>query len=390
MAFTNPRSCLLAGLAITAVTTAADFQEASDNDCDCFVINGTDVQYFQSHKFYDFRSLSQHVNVPEPINDPKDSSSAPLASDYFKNSPWTDQWGTQTWNNTGNIQEGEAKLLMVNSASNVYIEKNKDPNPASDTFLTMRTQRMDNFQSAAEFESVPMSYHFLSARIYMRTIGAKGAIAAMFTYRKGRDDDPNLVQEADLEIRTIDPPDRIQYTNQPSFSRNGETVSQATQNATVPRSWEEWSVHRVDWNPKTTTWFVDGQQVSQIAFQTPRDPSQVIFNMWSEGTSWTGNMTRGEAAYMQIQWIELLYNQTGDATTTSNGNVRHQLENKQLAKRKNKKDQCKNVCSVDESHKIGTAVLVASDAASMFGGVSSLGLAAATFWISLVTLFAIV
>lgn len=379
---------MLAGLAITALTKAADFQEASDNDCDCFVTNGTDPHYFTSHKFYDFRSLSEHANVPDSINNPEDSSSAPLASDYFKKSPWTDQWGTQTWNNSGNIQEGEAKLFMVNSASNVYIEKNRDPNPASDTFLTLRTQRMDDFQSAAEFESVPMSYHFLSARIYARTIGAKGAIAAMFTYRKS--DDPNLVQEADLEIRTIDPPDTIQYTNQPSFSRNGDTVAQATQNVTVPRSWEEWSVHRVDWHPKATTWYVDGQKVSQIAFQTPRDPAQVIFNMWSEGTAWTGNMTRGEAAYMQIQWIELLYNSTGDATTNSNSNVRHELEHStKLAKRKKDKDQCKSVCSVDESHKIGTAVLVVNDASSFLGGSSPLGLVA-TFWISLVALFVMV
>ncbi|KAK7937934.1 xylanase 3 [Apiospora aurea] len=381
MAFTNPRSYLLAGLAMTALAKAADFQETSDNDCDCFVTNGTDAKYFTSHNFYDFRSLSQYANVPEPINDPQDSSNAPPASDYFKQSPWMDSWGIQAWNNSGN-QDDEAKLLMVNSPSNVYIEKNKDRDPESDTFLTLRTMRHDEFQSAAEFESIPMSYHFLSARIYARTVGAKGAISAMFTYRKS--DDPNLIQEADLEIRTIDPPDTIQYTNQPSYSRTGDTVSQATQNATVPRSWEEWSVHRVDWHPKTTTWYVDGQNVSQIGFQTPRDPAQVIFNMWSEGTVWTGNMTRGDAAYMQIQWIELLYNSTGDATTASNGNVRHDVETKHVVKRKN--DGCKMVCSVDESHKIGTAVLVANDASSVEGVSSPLGFAFALF----VTLFAMV
>ncbi|KAK8057570.1 xylanase 3 [Apiospora saccharicola] len=366
---------------MAAMTKAADFQETSDNDCDCFVTNGTDSHFFTNHKFFDFRSLSDNVNVPEPINDPDDSSNAPPASDYFTQSHWQDSWGIQSWNNSGNIQEGEAKLLMVNSLSNVYIEKNKDAEPESDTFLTLRTMRHDDFQSAAEFESVPMSYHFLSARIYTRTIGAKGAIAAMFTYRKGKDGDPNLVQEADLEIRTIDPSDRVQYTNQPSYSRTGETVSKATRNATVPRSWEEWSVHRVDWNPKTTTWYVDGNNVSHIGFQTPRDPAQVIFNMWSEGTDWTGNMTRGDAAYMQIQWIELLYNSTGDATT--NGNVRRETETN-LVKREG--DACKMVCSVDESHKIGVAVLVASDApSSVMGGSSPLGFAAAFF----VTLFAI-
>ncbi|KAK8076555.1 hypothetical protein PG994_003827 [Apiospora phragmitis] len=381
MAFTNPRSCLLAGLAMTVLTKADDFQETSDNDCDCFVTNGTNAHYFTNHKFYDFRSLSEYANVPEPINDPQDSSNAPLASDYFKQSPWSDSWGIQAWDNSVNLQEGEAKLLMVNSASNVYIGKNKDPDPASDTFLTLRTMRHDEFQSAAEFESIPCSYHFLSARIYARTVGAKGAIAAMFTYRKS--DDPNLIQEADLEIRTIDPPDTIQYTNQPSYSRTGDAVSQATQNATVPRSWEEWSVHRVDWNPKTTTWYVDGQNVSQIGFQTPRDPAQVIFNMWSEGTAWTGNMTRGDAAYMQIQWIELLYNSTGDATTNSNSNVRHAVGTR-LARRKD--DACNKVCSVDESHKIGTAVLVVSDASSTMRVYSPLGFAAAF----LIMLFAMV
>lgn len=41
----------------------------------------------------------------------------------------------------------------------------------------------------------------------------------------------------------------------------------------------------MDWTPGVTTWYVDGQLASTIPFQAPRDPSQVMFNSWSDGGS---------------------------------------------------------------------------------------------------------
>lgn len=394
----SPRSLRLLWGALYATTLcAADYKIADDGECDCYVINGTDAQYFRKHEFYDFRSLSDYVNVPSLLDDADENRLAPVANDYFATAEWNETWGIMNWNNSKNLGKAEdgsggPTVLMVNSPSNVYIERNGDPEPASDTFMTLRTARMGDFQSAAEVESVPQSYHFLSVRMYARTSGAAGAITAMFTYL---DSDP--VQEADLEIRTMDPPDRIQYTNQPSYTRatgsdddDDDEVAAATRNATVPAGWDVWALHRMDWAPDRVTWYVDGEQVAQIAFQTPRDPSMVIFNAWSDGGSWSGTMADGDAAYLQIQWVEMLYNSTGSKKTTDANKravppsplPRSLDDDEHLARRAD--DVCHNVCSIDETHKLGTPVLVhaASSrlAAAWVGGLGGM------LWVTVCTM----
>lgn len=343
------------GLAALLPAALADYQQVSDDQCDCYMTNGTNGAFFSTHKFFDFRSMSQYVNVPAVISDMNDASQAEAASDYFNSQEWTESWGIQVWNNTQNMQSGDASVFMVNSASNVYIEQNKDNNADSDTWLTLRTVRLADFQSAAEFESINQGYHFVSARMYARTVGAPGAITAMFTYRGN--DNPNLLQEADLEIRTLDPPDVIQYTNQPSYNPTGDAVPASTRNATVPVGWDQWAVHRMDWSPSSTMWYVDGVNVSQIQFQTPRDPSMVIFNSWSDGAAWSGNMTEGSEAYLQIQWIELIYNST--STDTSEDPPRsHRSGRLSSLARRDDAGSCKRVCSVDDTTKIGSPVML--------------------------------
>ncbi|ORY69576.1 glycoside hydrolase family 16 protein [Pseudomassariella vexata] len=354
MALPRIFQCLLVVFCTSVSSVVAEYQQIDDSKCDCYLTNGTDGNYFATHKFFDFRSLSQYANVPGIIDDQSQSTDAEATSDYFLSREWTESWGTQQWNNSGNFNNGDAAVFMVNSLNNVYIEKNADSNAGSETFLTLRTARLDNFQSAAEFESIPTGYHFLSLRMYARTIGAPGAITAMFTYRSS--DDPMAVQESDLEVRTEDPPEFIQYTNQPSYSRSGNILEAATRNASVPVGWDNWAVHRLDWSPTSTSWYVDGQNVSQISFQTPRDPSQVIFNAWSDGSEWVGNMTEGDAAYFQIQWIEMVYNMTGtDKTTDAYQRVRSRLSNG-IASRDDA--SCTNICSIDATQEIGTAVLI--------------------------------
>jgi hypothetical protein len=330
----------------------AAYQQVDDSRCNCYLTNGSSGSYFTTHKFYDFRSMSQHVNIPSLISDPTASSQASPANDYFQSQDWTQAWGIQQWNNTVNLANGDANVFMVNSPSNVYFQKNTDSNPASDTFLTLRTARMDDFQSAAEIESIIQGVHFASVRMYARTIGDPGAITAMFTYRGSNN--PNLIQESDLEIRTLDPPDVIHYTNQPSYNTTGGTVPQATRNASVPVGWNDWAVHRMDWTPTSTMWYVDGQNVSQISFQTPRDPSQVIFNAWSDGASWSGNMSVGAEAHLQIQWIELVLNVTSVNTTNSN---RRRGELDELSGR-DSSASCQNICSIDDTQKLGSPVLL--------------------------------
>jgi hypothetical protein len=231
---------------------------------------------------------------------------------------------------------------MVNSPNNVYIEANSDQGSGgSATWLTLRTMRLPDFQSAGEFDTVSNTLQYLSMRMLARTIGKPGAVTAMFTYlEKGSGE-----EEADLEFLTRNPADEIQYTNQPSVDGNGQIIQEATQNETLPGglTWSDWAIHRMDWTPGLSTWYVNGEQVANNSFQAPRDPSQVILNAWSDGSTWSGNMSTNDAAYLQIQWFEIVYNDTTKPVTGRNS--------------------CEVACSIDETNTTGSPVMLWDNAA---------------------------
>ncbi|OTB08568.1 carbohydrate-binding module family 1 protein [Hypoxylon sp. CI-4A] len=322
----------------------------TDSRCNCYRTNMTTSQYFTHHRFFDFREMSQYVKVPAAINDPQGSADAPVTNSYFDDPTWTSVWSIQTWNNSAlmngssDVTGSDATVLMVNSANNIYFDKNTDQKASSNTYMVMRTQRHDNFQSAAEIESLSLGYRYLSIRMYARTRGAPGAVTAMFTFRDA--EKIAQVQEADLEVRTNDPKYSIQYTNQPSWNETDD-IPQATRNVTIPGrvDWSNWQYHRMDWTPGSTSWFIDGQLMSSIQFQAPRDASRVMFNSWSDGGSWSGNMTVGSTAEMQIQWIDIVYNNTdptpGNPWTNPGAG-----------------GSCANTCSIDLTSKTGTPVLI--------------------------------
>lgn len=330
----------------------AAYPLTTDSNCHCYRTNATSANYFGHHKFFDFRQLNQYANVPAVKPDPDSAANAAPPSNYFQSSEWTNTWGVQSWNNSqvfqvnnSDITGSDASVLMVNSPTNVYIERNSDNQASSQTHLTMRTVRLRDFQSAAEFETISQGYQYVSVRMYARTKGDPGAVTAMFTYRAGPNNSLALVQEADLEIRTLDPPSYVQYTNQPSWNSTGD-IPQATRNATLPsgKRWSDWAYYRLDWTPGSSTWYVNGQLMSTISFQAPRDPALIIFNSWSDGGSWSGNMTTHAQAYMQIQWIEMVYNNTDPAFQKSGS--------------------CVNVCTIDETTKIGQPALISKDTSS--------------------------
>jgi beta-glucanase (GH16 family) len=97
-------------------------------------------------------------------------------------------------------------------------------------------------------------------------------------------------------------------------------------------------MYRVDWMPGKTTWYVNGEPVAEISFQAPRDPAGLILNMWSNGGSWTGNMSVYDEAYLQVQWVEVVYNTSDPAVERDEG-----LENRRET------SGCEVACSVDES-----------------------------------------
>lgn len=340
----TPRHVALVVAAASMVAVARGaYPLTTDSNCHCYKTNATVSNYFAHHKFFDFQALQQYVNVPQPINDFDGNALAAPPSAFFSNSNFSSSWVIMNWNNTALLglndsTVSDATVRMVNSPNNLYIER--DDQQQQSTHLTLRTVRHATFQSSAEFESASQGYQFLSVRMRARTKGAAGAVAAMFTYRPPPEAHQTaLVQEADLEIRTRDPPTYVQYTNQPAWNSTSD-IPDATRNVTLPggRRWSDWADYRMDWTPGSSTWFVNGQQVSRITFQAPRDPAQVMFNTWSDGGSWSGDMQVGGEAFMQIRWIEMVYNSTDPGAVRSGG--------------------CKNVCSIDETSKVGTPVLM--------------------------------
>lgn len=234
------------------------------------------------------------------------------------------------------------------SATDFEIEQSNDSSPDYDSYLTLRTARLDGFQSAAEFDSNERNFEYLSARFLARITGSPGACAGMFTYRPPPQNAPTQVQEIDIEILTSGPDNVVQYTNQPSVDRHGNPVPDSTVNGSLPSgSWGEWNVYRLDWMPNQSSWYVNGISVANVTDQVPTDPSGLFLNMWSDGGDWTGVMDVGNEAALQLQWIEVVYNTSGDYTGYQK---RDSIGSRGILEKRKKKKilGCAVVCSVDE------------------------------------------
>jgi beta-glucanase (GH16 family) len=293
--------------------TAAVSVKAADN-CDCYTIDGDSSVRYKSYGFWDFRSLSQYAGVPALIDNFDDNQNADFTSDYFnQSSEFQEFWAPQKWSN-------ENKILRTNSFNNLYIAPIEEG--GSDTMLTLRTARGSNFQSTSAFQSKDFIDH-ASMRMYARTHGDSGACTSMFTYLGG--DSIADVQESDIEVLTKESKDIINYTNQPAHMGNGTLVHGAGNKMKFPSgdTWTQWHTHRMDWTPGLVSWFLDGRELHSQSFQAPVDPSQIIFNAWSDGGNWTGLMEPDGQAFQDIQWIEIAYDLAEEGS-------------------------CGNVCSVDE------------------------------------------
>ncbi|CZS92962.1 related to xyloglucan endo-transglycosylase-like protein [Rhynchosporium graminicola] len=310
----------------------------------------------------DFRDIAGALDLPPLITNASLATNASATLSFFEDETWKSEWVVQNWNNTDSLGK-DTPVFMVNTANNVYIERSNSSSSSHRSHLTLRTARHPSFQSVAEIVSFSKSYHQLSLRLLARVIGSPGACAGIFTYH-GRSI-PSSVQEADIEILTSDPRNRVHFTNQPFVNAAGNDVPQATVNSTVSsdgrRDWTAWNVFRFDWEEKRSVWFINGEKVAELAFHVPRDPSALILNMWSDGGVWTGEMDHFEQAYLQIQWIELVYNtssvKAGGANEerSESGEVSRSLEKRKLAHEKG----CEVVYGVDEmGGEIGTPVLL--------------------------------
>jgi len=66
-------------------------------------------------------------------------------------------------------------------------------------------------------------------------------------------------------------------------------------------------------------------------------------NLWSDGGVWSGNMTKGESAYMEIEFVEMAFNVSEDGRDSPGRKVK-----------RGKGSKCGKICVVDGVAVVGT------------------------------------
>ncbi|KAF2455699.1 concanavalin A-like lectin/glucanase domain-containing protein, partial [Lineolata rhizophorae] len=277
------------------------------NDCTLFSINGSTIGNFTHYRFYDFRD----VYADDAAADSSSDDAIPQ-SRTIRDNTWMDQWSRrdqlkEAWND--NI------IDMEYNARNIYIENSTEDSGDYSTFLTLYTTRLaDGSQQAGEFDYVEANVTYLSLRLLARVSGSSGAVAGFFTYH-------NDTSETDIEVLTRDPTSAVHYSNQPTADDEDNIIAGATFNNSMPpgQPWDDWQVHRLDWLPGQSVWYVNGVQTGATRINVPDVAQMVILNMWSNGGSFAGRMEVGGEAYLNVQWLEMVYNTTDVETPGSDG-----------------------------------------------------------------------
>lgn len=201
---------------------------------------------------------------------------------------------------------------MTYSARNAYIVRDNSSDGAQ-TYLGLRTTRLQEFQSMVQFESQWDNILHGSMRIRMKVLTeaddsvARGAVFGWFTYASD-------TQESDIEILTRDPRNMVDLTNQPaSSSTPGAKSSSSLPNG---KNWTEWTDYRLDWFPGVSVWYFDEHMIFRSTNSVPTDPSQMMVNLWSNGGSFSGTVRVGREVHVAIQWMEMVFN-----VSASNGAV---------------------------------------------------------------------
>ncbi|KAL8703426.1 MAG: hypothetical protein Q9201_003397 [Fulgogasparrea decipioides] len=147
----------------------------------------------------------------------------------------------------------------------------------------------------------------------------------MFTYYS---DD----QESDIEILTRDDHSIMRATNQPGVDPQGKIIPEASTPVTIPASegggngsWTDWNEYQLNWLPGQSEWIINGESKLNKTYGVPTQPSNFQIKMWSDGSSWPGNMSVGGLATLDVEWIDMVYNTSHEVPGAS----------------------CKSVCLVD-------------------------------------------
>lgn len=185
--------------------------------------------------------------------------------------------------------------------------------------MRLSTARIDEEdQESGEITFDEFNVTAASMRVLGRIHGAPGAVAGIFTYQ-------NDTQESDIELFTRAPDTFVQYSNQPSSSGEPDwiPIPGATVNNTIPDdlTYSDWLVHRLDWVPGRSVFFVNDEQTNTTDLHVPvaDPPSRLYLDMWSANSTWSGSMAIGQNASFDIQWVELVFNATDDVVGERSG-----------------------------------------------------------------------
>ncbi|KAL8672582.1 MAG: hypothetical protein Q9168_002955 [Polycauliona sp. 1 TL-2023] len=326
-------------------------------ECDCYQAAGNREALFMRHDFYDFRSLgnesfASNLTTPLAIGNASNKGIEPLTSPFFDSGLFGDYFTPASWTSESSKV---APVSMVNSHQNVYLARD---GPDSPIHLTLRTNRLPSFQSIAGLETTERAFLHASIHIRARVSGSPGACAGMFTYLSDE-------QESDIEILTRDDKSTIRATNQPGADVNGTVIPEASSRISIPQpggsavgSWTDWNDYQLNWLPGRSEWLINGLSKVNKTYGVPTEPSNIQLRMWSNGGSWPGNMTVGGLATLDIEWIDLVYNTSGEAAGAT----------------------CKKVCTIDNFARDPRPQITSGTVPSLRVGTSLLMLILCPFW----------
>jgi hypothetical protein len=199
----------------------------------------------------------------------------------------------------------------------IIVANESDPGFNYTSYLSLTTARVDDeTQDSAEITFKEFNASYASIRVHGRVRGAPGAIAGIFTYL-------NDTQESDIEIFTRAPAQYIQYSNQPASlgEPSWEAIPGATVNVSLThmKQYTDWHIHRLDWTPGRSVFFLDNEQINTTTLHIPVSdpPSGLYIDMWSANSTWSGSMDIGKNATFDILWIELFFNTSRPAGAAS-------------------------------------------------------------------------
>ncbi|KAH6995276.1 concanavalin A-like lectin/glucanase domain-containing protein [Ilyonectria destructans] len=291
--------CIIVLLALVFPAPLAAAAEGRYSNCSSFATNGSAASQFAYYRFYDFRNISS--DTWDSIEEPKSPNNVTAGASTHDMS-WQLDWVRRDGLRYPGPDVGADLLPIDYQPDKVHI-----------AFVSSRQSETAHQSSGIDFNDESILH--LSLRLYARITGAPGACTAFFTYE-------NDTQEADIELLTRNKPDVVGFNTQPTLDIHGKFVPDSHWNMSFPNNItrDSWVNYRMDWVGDQVVWYVNGVHMANTSVNVPVEPSRLSIAMWGNGGTWTGNMTLGKSALLEVQWIEVVYNLSG-TSPAENGYV---------------------------------------------------------------------